>query len=134
MRPKMERRQRAKQFMPFDALKGFKEALAKKEQEFLREILKEETSINEISDKRDYIDKEYDLLIDYDSLPFPIAESNENLIKNIQCFKKAEYETKLTDFMNKYGVREDGHASERAAKVISNLIDIKKEEENDCFE
>ena len=46
MRPKMERRQRAKQFMPFDALKGFKEALAKKEQEFLREILKEETSIN----------------------------------------------------------------------------------------
>lgn len=86
------------------------------------------------TDKRDYIDKEYDLLIDYDSLPFPIAESNENLIKNIQCFKKAEYETKLTDFMNKYGVREDGHASERAAKVISNLIDIKKEEENDCFE
>lgn len=43
--------------MPFDALKGFKEALAKKEQEFLREILKEETSINGISDKRDYIEK-----------------------------------------------------------------------------
>lgn len=57
MRPKMERRQRAKQFMPFDALKGFKEALAKKEQEFLREILKEETSINGISDKRDYFEK-----------------------------------------------------------------------------
>lgn len=86
------------------------------------------------TDKRDYIDKEYDLLIDYDTLPFSIAESNEELIKNIECFKKAEYETKLTDFMNKYGVHEDGHASERAAKVISNLIDIKKEEENDCFE
>lgn len=29
--PKMERSNRAKQFMPFDALKGFREALAEKE-------------------------------------------------------------------------------------------------------
>ena len=34
-RPKMDRINRAKQFMPFDALKGFREALAKKEQEVL---------------------------------------------------------------------------------------------------
>ena len=40
--PKMERAQRAKQFMPFDALKGLKEALARKELEFSGEILKEE--------------------------------------------------------------------------------------------
>ena len=32
-RPKMEREMRAKQFMPFDALKGFREALAEKERE-----------------------------------------------------------------------------------------------------
>lgn len=30
---RMERAARAKQFMPFDALKGFREALAQKEQE-----------------------------------------------------------------------------------------------------
>ena len=30
-RPKMDRVDRAKQFMPFDALKGFREALAEKE-------------------------------------------------------------------------------------------------------
>lgn len=30
----MERAARAKQFMPFDALKGFREALEQKEQEF----------------------------------------------------------------------------------------------------
>lgn len=30
-RPKMKREDRAKQFMPFDALKGFREALAEKE-------------------------------------------------------------------------------------------------------
>lgn len=31
VRPKMNRSNRAKQFMPFDALKGFREALAEKE-------------------------------------------------------------------------------------------------------
>lgn len=30
-RPKMDRAERAKQFLPFDALKGFREALAQKE-------------------------------------------------------------------------------------------------------
>ena len=31
MHPKMDRAERAKQFIPFDALKGFREALAEKE-------------------------------------------------------------------------------------------------------
>ena len=35
--PKMDRANRAKQFMPFDALKGFREALAEKEREIARE-------------------------------------------------------------------------------------------------
>lgn len=34
-RPKMSPQDRAKQFMPFDAVKGLKEALAKKEKEIL---------------------------------------------------------------------------------------------------
>lgn len=33
VRPKMDRAERAKQFMPFAALKGYHEALRKKEQE-----------------------------------------------------------------------------------------------------
>ena len=32
-RPKMDRSERAKQFMPFDAVKGLREALAAKEEE-----------------------------------------------------------------------------------------------------
>lgn len=78
------------------------------------------------TDKKEYIDKEYDLLIDYDTLPFPIAESNEELINNIECFVQTDYEKKVNDFMNKYGVHEDGHASERAAEFISELIDAEK--------
>lgn len=41
--PKMDRASRAKQFMPFDALKGFREALAEKERELVpkRELSEE---------------------------------------------------------------------------------------------
>lgn len=74
------------------------------------------------TDRKSYIDKEYDLLIDYDTLPFPIAESNEELIKNIEKFEQNEYEQEIDKFMNKYGVNEDGHASERAAQFISRLV------------
>lgn len=73
-------------------------------------------------DKKEYIDKEYDLLIDYDTLPFPIAESNEELVRNIEKFDKEVYEQNVTLFLDKYGVHEDGHASERAAQFISSLI------------
>lgn len=73
-------------------------------------------------DREDYIDEEYDLLIDYDSLPFPIAESNEELMHLIQSFDAAIYEKKVVDFMEIYGVNEDGHASERAAEFVLNLL------------
>lgn len=76
-------------------------------------------------DKKEYIDKEYDLLLEYDTLPFPSAESNEELIKNIRHFNADDYEKNITAFMNKHGVHEDGHASERAAAFILDLIDMK---------
>lgn len=73
-------------------------------------------------DREDYIDGERDLLIDYDSLPFDIAENNGELVQNICNFKKEEYDQRVDAFMEKYGVHEDGHASERAARFISELI------------
>lgn len=77
-------------------------------------------------DREDYIDKEYDLLIDYDTLPFPIAESNEELAHKIESFDYEAYVRDVDAFMEKYGVHEDGHASERAARFISDLIDGKR--------
>lgn len=74
------------------------------------------------TDKKEYINKEYDLLIDYDTLPFPIAESNRELVKNIEGFIRVDYERKLDEFMNRYGIYEDGHASDRAAKMLSDII------------
>nr|WP_320017126.1 CDP-glycerol glycerophosphotransferase family protein [uncultured Desulfobacter sp.] len=74
-------------------------------------------------DRMEYINGERKLLIDYDDLPFPIAETNEALASRINNFSQEEYESKVDEFMKKYGVCEDGHASERAAKFISDLID-----------
>lgn len=75
------------------------------------------------TDKKEYIDKEYDLLIDYDTLPFPIAESNEQLAKNIKNFNLESYQDRVAAFLKQYGVHEDGHASERAAEFILKLIE-----------
>lgn len=73
-------------------------------------------------DKKEYIDKERTLLLDYESLPFPIAETNGELAENIRGFVAAQYEKGLEDFFGRYGVCEDGHAGERAAGFISGLL------------
>ena len=74
------------------------------------------------TDLEDYLANERDLLIDYRSLPFPIACSHEELEQNIQQFDYEVYVRGVDLFMEKYGVHEDGHASERAANFISELI------------
>lgn len=74
-------------------------------------------------DKAEYIDHEYDFLLDYEMLPFPSAETNEELVNCIMDFDKEAYEKRVTVFLEQYGVREDGHASERAAEFIIGLFD-----------
>lgn len=74
------------------------------------------------TDIKDYIDKEYNLLIDYRSMPFPIAENNEELIQNIEKFNYQEYKSNLDNFLDSFDVKEDGKASERAAEFISTVI------------
>ena len=74
------------------------------------------------TDKTEYIDHEYDFLLDYEALPFPIAETDEELVHNIMDFDKSTYESQVTTFLDQYGVREDGHASERAAEFILGLF------------
>lgn len=74
-------------------------------------------------DLKDYVNKERDLLIDYNTLPFPIAQSNAELVKNIEQFNQKIYQHQLEKFLAKYEIYEDGHASERAAEFILELID-----------
>ena len=73
-------------------------------------------------DRKEYIDGERGLLIDYEDLPFSIAESNDELIQNMERFEQKEYEEKVQQFLDEYGVHEDGHAGERAAVFVSQMI------------
>lgn len=82
-------------------------------------------------DRAKFIDGERGLLIDYDTLPFPRSESDDELHQCIRAFEKQEYEESITEFLHRYGVNEDGHASERAAKFIGDLLkgELKNEKE-----
>ncbi len=73
-------------------------------------------------DRKEYIDGERGLLIEYDDLPFPIAETNTDLKQSILNFDVSQYEKNVTDFLDKYGIYEDGHAGERAAKFIAGFF------------
>lgn len=77
------------------------------------------------TDKDEYLRRERGFLIDYETLPFPMAESNEDLVKNIANFDYDCFIKKVETFFIKYGIHEDGHASERAARFITDLLDGK---------
>lgn len=74
-------------------------------------------------DRKTYIGKEYELLLNYDELPFPIVESNDELEEAIKQFEMEQYQRAVDDFLCKHDVHEDGHASERAAKFILGLLE-----------
>lgn len=73
-------------------------------------------------DKEQYIGEERELYIDYGALPFPIAETNAELWSMIGDFNYEAYKRKVASFLQQYGVHEDGHASERAAEFIMELV------------
>ncbi|MCI9441617.1 MAG: hypothetical protein HFH15_10370 [Ruminococcus sp.] len=73
-------------------------------------------------DKESYMKEDYELLLDYDSLPFPIAQTNEELEKEIVEFDEGAYTKRVEEFLRSYGVCEDGRASARAAEFITNNL------------
>ena len=73
-------------------------------------------------DMERYISRERELLIDYKTLPFPIARDNEELTQCIRQFDNALYQTSLKEFFAKYEIHEDGRAAERAAEFIKDLL------------
>ncbi|MBR1728461.1 MAG: CDP-glycerol glycerophosphotransferase family protein [Selenomonadaceae bacterium] len=73
-------------------------------------------------DKDEYIKSEREFFIDYDSLPFPIAMTNDELSRQIEIFDIDKYRRDVKNFLNRYGVNEDGQASERTAKFIIDKI------------
>lgn len=63
------------------------------------------------------------LVKEYDDLPFPYANSIEQLIDNINSFDINEYRKKVALYKNKYPIYDTGNASIQVAKFLKKLID-----------
>lgn len=57
-----------------------------------------------------------------ETTPFPIAKNNDELIANVAAFDEEKYTEKLNTFLKGKGCIEDGHASERVAEKIIELM------------
>jgi len=62
----------------------------------------------------------------YDRLPFPIAKNSADLCKQIRTCDIANYSARAEAFYRNLGVREDGRASARAARIILHELNGKK--------
>ena len=58
------------------------------------------------------------LLWDMHSLPFPFAETEQELLKNIREFNRDKYLQELHQLFDEVRLNEDGHASERVVRRI----------------
>ena len=73
-------------------------------------------------DLDEYIQERGRLMWDMRKLPFSVAMSNDELSMNVKKFDEDSYINRIDKFSKKYGVLEDGHASERVVDVIDKFI------------
>lgn len=59
-----------------------------------------------------------------ETTPFPIAENNEQLVKNIENFDSKTYQEEVDKFLNKMNCIDDGMASNRVVNYLKNLLKI----------
>lgn len=57
--------------------------------------------------------------------PFPIAVNNKEMVDNIKNFDAEKYENERQEFLKGKGCIEDGHASERVADHILELLEVR---------
>lgn len=55
--------------------------------------------------------------------PFPLATTTDGLIKAMLEFNNEEYPAKIDEFLKRQGAFEDGHASERVADLIEEILE-----------
>lgn len=73
-------------------------------------------------DRKHYIDDERGIYIPIDELPYPYADSYDELYANIEKYDSEISYTAISDFLNKLGNAEDGKSSERIAQEIVDFI------------
>ena len=58
-----------------------------------------------------------------ETTPFPISRNNEQMIENIENFDIEKYKKDIEEFIKNKGCTEDGHASERTADLIEEIME-----------
>ena len=61
--------------------------------------------------------------------PFPVAQSNKEMMENIENFDSEKYAQKVDEFLKGKGSVEDGHASERVVELIKEITEKADAEE-----
>lgn len=72
-------------------------------------------------DIEEYIADRGILMFQLDEIPFPVARNNAELIKNILEFDEKMYNEKKEEFIKKFGIIEDGHASKKIVDIIEKI-------------
>ena len=68
-------------------------------------------------------DSERGLYYPLSSTPFPVAENNDEMVKNIENFDYEKYKKEVKEFLDGKDCIDDGHASERVVKLIKSIIE-----------
>ncbi|PMH15361.1 hypothetical protein BCT60_15005 [Vibrio breoganii] len=72
---------------------------------------------------KEFVSYKRGLYFPFESTPFPISSSVDELLDNIQSFNRDDYQEKTNLFLKDKGCIDDGEASRRIVKHIINEID-----------
>lgn len=75
-----------------------------------------------VPDRNEY-DEERGFYYPLEQSPFAVAETNEQLWENIFAFDAEEYKKKTELFLREKGSKEDGHAAERVADLVEDMVE-----------
>ncbi|WP_044913072.1 CDP-glycerol glycerophosphotransferase family protein [Butyrivibrio sp. WCE2006] len=67
-------------------------------------------------------ERDYGFYIRPDDLPYPKGHTTEELCREIESFNEQKYKNNVSEFLKEYKSYDDGHASERVANHIAELI------------
>ena len=74
------------------------------------------------TDMAEYEKKDREFFYSLDSMPFPLASDNDQLIENILNFDNENFVKKCDAFLEDKGCIDDGHASERIVNAVEKIM------------
>ena len=75
-------------------------------------------------DLQEYRNDDRGFYYDISETPFPLCQTNEELGQAIRCFDREQYEQGVADLFARFGIKQDGRASERMAERIVGICRV----------